>query len=122
MGLGFIAAVLVVGLPALALGAVLAPRISRDDVAAQALGPVAALAAPILLCSLATELRLGGWWLTAVAVAPGVAGLAWLVRRRPALLPHVWPLLGAALALGILAWPFRFVDGPGVLGYNVAND
>jgi hypothetical protein len=121
MLIAFAAAVLVIGWPAIAAGAVFAPWCGDDD-AAWALGPIAGLAIIVLLLEAMSAARLGGLWLSAGPLALGVVSSILLVLRRAALRWLIAPLCAAAGVVAIMAWPFRFVDGPGVLGWNVAND
>jgi hypothetical protein len=117
----FAAAILVVGWPAIATGASVAAA-SGDDDAAYALGPIAGLALLVLVLEAESSVRLGGLWLSAGPLALGAASSLFLVVRRPTVRWLVAPACAAAGVIAVMAWPFRFVDGPGVLGWNVAND
>src|SRR4051794_20023511 len=117
---GFVVAICVVVLPALALGMALAPACGDDD-AAWALGPIAALAIIVFACEAMTAVGPGGWPLTLTPVVLGLAGLAVCIRRRRDERWLIAPALSVGGALAILAWPYLYVHA-GVLGWNVAND
>jgi hypothetical protein len=117
---GFVAAICVVVVPALALGTALAPACGDDD-AAWALGPIAALAVMVFASETVTELGQGGWLLTMTPVSLGVIGLVICIRRRLSARWLLPPALSVGGALAILAWPYYYVHA-GVLGWNVAND
>ena len=118
---GFLWALAILGVPTLVLAAGVAACLRAHDDATRALTLPFAYACVVVCAVLAVRLGVRGHALTLMAVGPAlIAGAALLVRRGWRGFPP-WPLLGAGITLAILAVPYRW-KGPGVLGWNVAND
>src|SRR5690242_18028870 len=108
---GYLWAVLILGVPSLALGAVLGPLCGDDD-AAWALGPLAGLALLVAGLLYGTAAGLEGWGLTLVPLLLGAAGAAAAVVRR---VPWRWllaPTVAVLLIVALFARPFQQGDGP----------
>ena len=119
---GFLAAVVVIGFPALVVGVVLA-RYCGADRDSVVLGPVAGLAVLLLALRLAQLFDATAQALTATALAVGIAALPLALREPRSTWLRILPAaIGAGLCLLVLAWPWTHLDGEGVLGYNLAND
>jgi hypothetical protein len=119
--MGFLAAIVVIALPAAAIGLCVAPALGDDD-ATRALALPAGLCLLLVPLELLTGLGLGGWWLAAAPLASGAVAAAVAVRRRT---PVAWalpPLASAVGALLVFAYPFHVIAGRGVLGWNIEND
>jgi hypothetical protein len=117
------AAILVVALPAIAVGWALARECGPDD-AARALGPIVGLAAVVLVLEIGTLAGLGGWELAALPLVLGVAGAGVGIRRRELRFGLVPPALAAVVCIAVMYVPFLRL-GLGrqtVLGYDVSND
>jgi hypothetical protein len=117
----FIAAVLTLGLPVLALGAALAPLCGDDD-AAWALGPVAALGIVLAALEVLSRFGAGGWYLTAAPLASGAVGVVVVVRRRLPFLWIAWPAAASGVCMVIFYRPFRQLRYPAIDGYGVSID
>jgi hypothetical protein len=117
------AAILVVALPAIAVGWALARECGVDD-AARALGPIVGLAAVLLVLEIGTLAELGGWELAALPLVLGVVGAGVGIRRREQRFGLVPPALAAVACIAVMYVPFLRL-GLGrqtVLGYDVSND
>ena len=119
---GFLAAVAVIGLPALIVGVALS-RFCGTDPDSVVLGPPAGLAVVLIGLRLCELVGGTGHALTATALLIGLAAVPFALREpRDTWLRISAPVAGAGLTLGVLAWPWTHFDGAGVLGYNVTND
>ena len=119
---GFLAAVVVIGFPALVVGVALA-RYCGADRDSVVLGPVAGLAVLLLALRLAQLFDATAQALTATALAVGIGALPLALREPRSTWLRILPAtIGAALCLLVLVWPWTHLDGEGVLGYNMAND
>src|SRR4051812_49835412 len=114
---GYFWAVLVLGVPSLALGAVLGSLCGDDD-AAWALGPVAGLALLVAGLLYGTAIGLDGWALTLVPLLLGAAGAAAAVVRRVPLRWLLAPAVAVLLVVTVFARPLPPGGRPGVLGYG----
>ena len=120
---GFLVAIAVLGLPIFVIGWSLVDACGDDDAAvALAVGP--AFAAVVLACSLVTAAGIGGLVLALTPALVALLALAVMIRRRRIALRRAlaFPLAAWGGAIAVFAWPFDFRSGPGVLGYNIAND
>jgi hypothetical protein len=117
----FAAAIVVIAWPAIATGVAIASWCGDDD-SAYSLGPIVGLAVTVLLLEAESSANLGGLWLSAGPLALGAASSLYVAARRIAIKWAMPSLFAAATVLAVMAWPFRYVDGPGVLGWNIAND
>ena len=121
MTTGFAYAIAILGIPVIVLAAGVAGILRTHDDATRALAIPFAYACVVICGVAAVRLGVRGHALAVCAVGPALlCGLVLLARRGPRHLP-LWPLLGAAITLAILATPYQ-THKPGVLGWNIGND
>jgi hypothetical protein len=118
---GFIYAIVILGLPTLVLATGVAGVLRTHDDATRALSVPVAYACLVICGVVAVRLGIRGQALTAVTIGPALVGGALLMRWRGWRSLPLWPLLGAALTLAILATPYQSHKA-GVLGWNIGND
>jgi hypothetical protein len=118
---GFAYAIAILCVPTLVLAAGVAACLRAQDDATRALSLPFAYACVVICGVVAVRLGIRGQALTLATVGPALLGGGYLLLRRGLRGFPLWPLLGAAITLAILATPYRW-DKPGVLGWNVGND
>ncbi len=121
MTTGFLWAIAILCVPTVVLAGGVAACLRSHDDATRALALPFAYSCVVFCGVCAVRLGIRGEALTCATVGPALITGAYLLIRRGVRSLPLWPLVGAAITLAILAVPYRW-HGSGVLGWNVGND